>query len=77
MAEEDASTLCLQYYLAYREHGNISPDKISLAFKCAFFMAEKSQFSVNMKGEKVRGIAFSLNKLLKDHKLDDTMFMLK
>lgn len=30
-----------------------------------------------MKGEKVRGISFSLNKLLKDHKLDDTMVMLK
>ena len=30
-----------------------------------------------MKGHKIREFSFSLNSLLKEHKLDDTMFMLK
>lgn len=63
----------------------ISHEKIGLAMKCAYFMAEKSQYiltvTVNLfhlfQGEKIRGISFSLNKLLKNYKLDDTMMLLK
>jgi hypothetical protein len=40
-------------------------------------MAEKSQYNVTVQGQRIRAVSFSLNSLLKEHKLDDTMFMLK
>ena len=45
--------------------------------KCAYFLAEKSQYITNMNGEKINNAGLSLNELLKMHSLEDVMITLK
>lgn len=55
----------------------IQSDKIVLYLKCAYYLAEKSQWITDLNGQKIRNAGLSLNELLKKHTLEDVMITLK
>jgi hypothetical protein len=48
-----------------------------LHLKCAYYLAEKSQWITDMNGKKVQNAGLSLNELVKKHSLEDVMITLK